>query len=50
MTRWISKEEKLRIKRRVKQMRDKDKLVFRIIGERLGMSEGQVRSAYYEWK
>jgi len=50
MGRWISKEEKLRLKHRVKQMRDEDKLIFRIIAERLGMKEGLVRAAYYKWK
>ena len=50
MSRWISKEEKERIKKRVKLMRDKDKLIFRIIAERLAMSEEQVRAAYYRWK
>ena len=50
MSRWRSKEEKLRIKRRVKEMRDKDKLIFRIIAERLGITEGLARAAYYDWK
>jgi len=50
LSKWISKEEKERIKKRVKLMRDRDKLIFRIIAERLGMSAGRVRDAYYNWK
>lgn len=45
----ISKEEKLRIKRIVKKRRDKDKLKFRIIAERLGITQELVRTAYYKW-
>ncbi len=50
MSKWISKEEKLRIRKRVVKMRDKDKLIFRIIAERLGIKEGLARAAYYDWK
>ena len=50
MSKWRSKEEKKRIKERVMKMRDKDKLIFRIIAERLGMKEGLARAAYYNWK
>ena len=50
MSKWRSKEEKKRIKERVMKMRDKDKLIFRIIAERLGMKEGLARAAYYDWK
>ncbi len=50
MSKWISEQERKRIMDRVKKMRDKDKLIFRIIAERLGMSEGRARAAYYDWK
>jgi len=50
LSKWILKEEKERIKKRVKLMRDRDKLIFRIIAERLGLSAEQVRAAYYKWK
>jgi len=50
MSKRISKEEKERIKKRVMLMRDRDKLIFRIIAERVGISEWLVRAAYYEWK
>lgn len=43
-------EEKIRIKKRVLKMRDKDHLIFRIIAERLGLSEWLARAAYYDWK
>ena len=43
-------EEKERIKKRVMLMRDRDKLIFRIIAERLGLSEWLARAAYYDWK
>jgi len=50
MSKRISKEEKERIKKRVMLMRDRDKLIFKIIAERLGLSEGLARAAYYDWK
>jgi len=50
LSKWISKEEKEGIKKRVKLMRDRDKLTFRIIAGRLGISVEQVRAAYYKWK
>ena len=50
MSKRISKEEKIRIKKRVLLMRDRDKLIFRIIAERIGIKEGLVRAAYYDWK
>ena len=45
----ISKEEQLRLKKRIKIMRDRDKLVFRVIAERLGMTQQLVITAYYKW-
>jgi len=50
MSKRISVEEKIRIKKRVLKMRDRDKLIFRIIAERLGLSEWLARAAYYDWK
>ena len=47
MGRWPSKEERQAMRKRIRQLRDRDKLKFSVIAERMGLNYVRVLREYY---
>jgi len=47
MGRWPTKEERRAMKKRIRQLRDEDKLKFSVIAERMGLNYVKVLREYY---
>ena len=47
MGRWLTKEERRAVRKRIRQLRDGDKLKFSVIAKRMGLNYVRVLREYY---
>ena len=47
MGRWMTKEERREVRKRIRQLRDRDKLKFSVIAKRMGLHYMTVLKEYY---